>query len=329
MLSDRPPHRLARARPRLVFIVGSGRCGSSLVQEVVSRHVDVGFLSNLDDRLGRRAGGGRANGWIYRRVPQELTRKGRVRYAPSEGYQALAREVSPLVCSPGRPLTAADATPWLAGRLRGFFVDRAAAQRRPVFLHKFTGWPRVGLLDATFDDVRFINVVRDGRAVASSLTQMPWWNGPREPMLLDQLPPDDVETWTSNGRSFPLLAGLEWKAVVGAHEQARGCVSPDRWLELRYEDLLDDPQRELHRVVNFLGLSWTGGFDRQVARQQFGGGRRDAFRHDLSARDLELLERHLAGPLRHYGYGDLGAQTVATASGHGNVTGLIRAEAGR
>ena len=50
---------------------------------------------------------------------------------------------------------------------------RAAAQtcvsaRRPRLLCKITGWPRIGFLHAVFPKREFINVIRDGRAVASS-----------------------------------------------------------------------------------------------------------------------------------------------------------------
>jgi hypothetical protein len=295
-----------------IFIVGSGRCGSSLLQEILSRHKGVGFMSNLDDRFSRRADQGRLNSWLYQRVPPFATRKGRLRFAPSEGYRALAREVSPLVATPGRPLDEADATPWLAERLRAFFERRAIAQRSAVFLHKFTGWPRVGLIEAALDNVRFINVVRDGRGVANSLTQMPWWTGPHDSELLMQLPTEDVEAWRLSGKSFPLLAGLEWKAVVESHERARRRVPASRWLELRYEDIVDNHRPELAKVLEFCSLPWTTQFEGQLALHRFEVDRRDAFRRDLAGSDIEMLEQHLGHQLRRYGYLDTGIPTQTT-----------------
>jgi hypothetical protein len=35
----------------LGFVIGTGRCGSTLVQEVLARHPQVGFVSNLEDKL--------------------------------------------------------------------------------------------------------------------------------------------------------------------------------------------------------------------------------------------------------------------------------------
>ena len=138
---------LTRGPARFVFVVGTGRCGSSLLHEILARHPDVGFLSNVEDNLAGGPVMGRWNNRLYRALPPELTRKGRARFAPSEGYRALDRRVSPIVSASFRDLIAGDATPWLERRFRRFFDDRARAQGKRVFLHKFTGWPRTGFVD--------------------------------------------------------------------------------------------------------------------------------------------------------------------------------------
>jgi hypothetical protein len=159
-----------------VFLVSAGRSGSSLVQELLARHPDVGFVSNLEDRLPwLPSGAGRWNNALYRRVPPAMTRKGRLRYAPSEAWRALGVQVSPMLVRPVRDLQASDAMPWVTERFRRFFLDRARVQGKPVFIHKFTGWPRTGFVSAVFPDARFIHVVRDGRAVVASDLQTSWW----------------------------------------------------------------------------------------------------------------------------------------------------------
>jgi hypothetical protein len=143
------------ADPAYAWMLGTGRCGSTLVHEVLARHPDVGFLSNVEDNVPRLGWTGRWNGPVFRREPNSLTTKGRLRFAPSEAYGLLERRVSPMLATPVRDLTAGDATPWLADRLRGVFDEASKAQGRPLFLHKFTGWPRVGLTEAVFPGSRF------------------------------------------------------------------------------------------------------------------------------------------------------------------------------
>ena len=136
----------AAGASRLVFVLGTGRCGSTLVEEVLCRHPSVGFVSNLEDRFNLPVSAGRWNGSLYRRLPAAVTQKSRLRYAPSEAYRVLSREVSPLLVSAPRDLLASDVTPWLENRFRTFFTDRARAQSTGTFLHKFTGWPHSGFI---------------------------------------------------------------------------------------------------------------------------------------------------------------------------------------
>lgn len=77
----------------------------------------------------------------------------------------------------------------------------------------------------------FLHVVRDGRDVAASnLTGGQEWAY------------QTVEA-----------AAAGWLGVV---ERPPTVAPPDRYLEMRYEDLVGDPQKTLRRVVEFLGIRW-------------------------------------------------------------------------
>ncbi|HEY7529942.1 MAG TPA: sulfotransferase [Gemmatimonadota bacterium] len=290
--------------PAVHFVLGTGRCGSTLVHEVLSRHPDVGFVSNLDDKLPFPELLGRWNGPLYRFLPPSFAQKGRVRFAPSEAYGILDRRVSPILSTPARDLHAADASPWVQRRLRRFFEDRARAQRSPVFLHKFTGWPRAGFLARVFPDARFVNVIRDGRAVASSWLQMPWWLGYGGPERWQwgPLPRPYAAEWESSGRSFVTLAAIAWKMLMDAYEESRAELPGGQWLDVRYEDFLANPREELGRTLAFLGLAWTDPFERGFRRHVLDPGRRAAYLRDLDPAQVSELERSLADHLVRYGY---------------------------
>ncbi len=298
--ADIPPAE----RPRLVFVLGTGRCGSTLVQEILCRHPEVGFASNLADRLRLPARASRWNGVLYRNLPAAATRKGRIRYAPSESYRAFDRAVSSLLSVPFRDLVAEDVTPWVERQLRAFFLGRAHAQGVDIFLHKLTGWPRVGFLDRIFPQARFIHVVRDGRAVANSWLQMPWWLGYRGPEKWQwgPLPPDLAAGWAASGYSFVLLAGLLWALLLDAYERAAAGLPADRRLQIRYEDVIAQPREAFRRMLDFCGLSWTPGFERGFRRYSFARQREDAFVRDLSAAHVELLTAALRSRLVAHGY---------------------------
>ena len=289
----------------LLFVIGTGRCGSTLVQELLARHPQVGFLSNLEDRIpGLPLHAARYGNLLYQWLPPALTRKGRLRYAPSEGYRALAREVSPMVTGSCRDLVAGDAMPWVAERFHDFFTRRARAQGQPVFLHKYTGWPRTGFIREIFPDARFIHVVRDGRAVAASALRTPWWAGHMGPWNWQwgPLPPAYAAEWEASGRSFPVLAAITWKILMDAFADARALVPGDQWLDVRFEDVLAEPRHRFKEMLAFMGLEAHPALDRALDRTGLSPGRQQAYRRDLDPASLALVERSLASHLPAWGY---------------------------
>src|SRR3954447_17047570 len=84
------------------------------------------------------------------------------------------------------------------------------------------------LIAAIYPDAHFVHIVRDGRDVARSIVAQPW--GPK----------------TIEG------AAQEWRTAVVA---ARGAsLPPQTYREIRYEDLLADPEPVLRDVYGWLGL---------------------------------------------------------------------------
>jgi len=48
-----------------------------------------------------------------------------------------------------------------------FGYVRIDSQKKPVFIHKYTGWSRIAFFKEIFPEARFVHVIRDGRAVAA------------------------------------------------------------------------------------------------------------------------------------------------------------------
>jgi hypothetical protein len=149
-----------------------------------------------------------------------------------------------------------------------------------------------------------VHVVRDGRAVACSLVQQPWWDGFSGPggWSFGPLSDSDDALWQESGRSFAVLAGLEWKLLMGAFAEAQALIPAESWLELRYEDVVERPREQVQRLLDHLGLEWTARFERSFAALEFAPNRAGAYRDELSPRDVEMLDRALAPALREHGY---------------------------
>jgi len=96
------------------------------------------------------------------------------------------------------------------------------------------------LLERTFPGARFVHLVRDGRDAALSFLSVPrgimteGWGHPKDAAGFARLWRTEIESARALGRR----------------------VGPDRYLELRYEDLVRDPAAELARVCTFAGLQF-------------------------------------------------------------------------
>ena len=153
----------------------------------------------------------------------------------------------------------------------------------------------IPLLAAAFPAARFIHVVRDGRDVALAFKAL----AHRPPDTL----PDGVIYWRNHVR-----AGRRFGEAI-----------PGRYTEVRYEDLLDDPRRELEKLCGFLDL----GFEEQMLdyqskadataatyvgpdvhanlRKPLSKGLRD-WRRDISPSELAVLQRLGGSTFAAFGY---------------------------
>ncbi|MFC8511615.1 sulfotransferase family protein [Streptomyces sp. NPDC057257] len=86
-----------------------------------------------------------------------------------------------------------------------------------------------------FPTAQFVHLVRDGRDCVASLLGMPWWH-----------------------RGFH-EAVATWAQVMDVTRRYARTLGPDTWHELRYEDLLTDPEPQLRALCAYLGEEYASG----------------------------------------------------------------------
>ncbi len=288
----------------LVFIIGTGRCGSTLLHNIIARHKDTSFVSNIEEQYRRGRHLTPFANWMCRHDNLPLVSRYAHRFEPTEAYGLMNRQVSSIYSRPTRDLTREDVTPWLRKRFTDFFQHRHEKLGQPTFLHKYTGWSRVGFFGEIFPESRFIHVMRDGRAVANSWLQMPWWEGYQGPQHWQwgELKGEDLEMWERSGRSFVTLAGLCWLKLIRGFRRVTETTEPDRLLNLRYEDFIEDPTGKLRELLEFSDLEWDADFERQFARFNVTSSRANAFERDLTSAQQKELESVICGELEAHGY---------------------------
>ena len=142
---------------------------------------------------------------------------------------------------------------------------------------------------------RFVHVVRDGRDVAASQLR-------------------GARGW---GYRSVHEAAAGWREVV---EAVRGAVPPASLHELRYEDLVADPETVLRRLLDFLEVDWDPAVLRhtdaehslfaepfehpsaEAVRRPIQAGSVGRHRRDLTMADRMAFEAVAGDALRHFGY---------------------------
>lgn len=144
---------------------------------------------------------------------------------------------------------------------------------------------------AMFPEARFIHVIRDGRQVAVSLSERPW--GPRS----------------------AVVGAYWWRRKVRRGRRAGRALGPERYREVRLEDLIADPEGELRKLADYIGEPYDPAmldYPERVLRRTQGAatkhlhkppttGLRD-WERDLPARDVAVIEAVCAPLLRELGY---------------------------
>ena len=282
------------------FIVGTGRCGSTMFHDVLSTHPALGWLSQYVHRYPRRPRlnavlvGRAKRGWAGRVLRRHLY--------PAEPYR-FWETYCPGFSTPFRDLLASDLTAKSSRAL-----NKAVALANPTglrFLAKITGWPRVGLLGEAFPDAKFVHVIRDGRAVVNSSIAAPYfegWAGPSN-WTRGELDKDQTARWEASGRSFVVLAAIGWENRMRAFTDAGRLIGSERYLEIRYEEFCDSPLEILKQVIAFVGLpdADTPEFFKIISRKSF-RSQNEKWRQDLTPRQQEDLQRCLQPYLMELGY---------------------------
>ncbi len=237
------------------FLVGCERSGTTLVRAMLDGHPQLavpGESHFIVPMARRRYRYRRRGAFDQMAFVDDLVRQPRLRtwHIP----EALLRETYEAAA----PASFADAIRLLYAIYARFHGKRYYADKTPQYVD------RMVFLSRLFPEARFVHVIRDGRAVALSLRTIGWVR--------------DIEE-----------GALRWRQQVERGRRAGRALGPARYRELRYENLVEDPQRRLEGVCAFIGLS----FDDAMLRYP---DRADAILSTVLA--PQKLHRHLREPPR-------------------------------
>lgn len=286
---------MAARERRPLFIFGCPRSGTSLLTRMLHAHPEIAipYESHLYNRIYPllRRSSGLTSPRACTRLVEEILRSDYVKqWQPA----------------PSLPDTLAAITrPGFHGVVEGLLRAWTAAQGKSRWGEKtpqHTLWWRT--IREGFPDLQIIHLVRDGRDVALSYLDAHF--GPKHVYHL----------------------ALRWAKYLSAAEAAAAALGEHGLLTVRYEDLLEAPERELRRICAFLGEAYhpemlsfhKGQAAYPTDRRNEDNLRRPVLTENIqkwqsrmSARELRIFEALAGASLERYGYAGAARQPRISA----------------
>jgi hypothetical protein len=268
------------------FIVGCGRSGTTLLRVMLDSHSELVIPPETMFIAGmakQRAAYGKDGAFNSGRFEADLIGGGwlwRWRTSDKEEVRVSLAERP--------PSSLADAT-------RQVFLSQAKKQGKSRYGAKTPDYVlHMPLISEVLPEARFIHVVRDGRDVALSVIEANW--GP------DSTP--GAATW--------------WERRVREGREAGIALGGNRYQEVRYEDLVADPEGILREICRFIELDYEPEMLSYHRREGVGDdagrpeqhrnlrrpptrGLRD-WRREMAAGDVEVFEALAGHLLTELGY---------------------------
>ncbi|MFG1791135.1 sulfotransferase family protein [Nocardia sp. NPDC049149] len=292
-----------------VLLGGENRSGTTLFSVVLDSHPDLAVGPELDfvepvnlgphvieacDLLlagdSRVLGPGTDTGDPYWYHGAHFVKQCERFGVPPEVLRSLVEEVA-VTC--GSDLETLEDRCRLVEAVGEYRQSRTGKQRWGIKLQRKIA--RVDEFAAIWPRAHFVHIIRDGRDVAASHL--------------------NTVTW---GYRDSEAAARGWLEVV---ERPRRVAPVDRYLEIRYEDLVDDPKRTLARVLDFVGVAWRdevldhSSLNHSLFHKSWGHPAAAAaakplyreqvsrYRRDLTASQISAFEAIAGDELTRLGYG--------------------------
>ena len=277
-----------------VFVVGCPRSGTTLLQRMLDNHPQLAVANDTHfiTRAAKR---------ILRKDPQPLLTPELLEAVKS--YRRFYR----LGLDEAEVASAAKDCPTYAEFVSRLYTLRGEKKQKRLSGEKTPDYCRqMPALHTLFPAARFVHIIRDGRDTA--LSTLNWATGSKGPgkwSLWDEDPVGTCALW------------WRWQAGMGQRDGKK--LGVDHYLQVRYEDLVAQPEKQLRSIAMFLGIPDS----RTMANYHAGKTKHEAglsaksawlppvknlrdWRNDMSTEDIEVFEGIAGDLLRENGYSYLG-----------------------
>src|SRR5215211_7429184 len=247
-----------------ILIIGAPGSGTTLLYQTLCSHRDLAYINHNMLRAGLRKHGrlvGDRRKALF--MLQNLIHRDPDSTLPHEADMFWMRYFRDYY----NYMTENDYSEEMAAYFRKKVLQVQNLWGRPRFVNKnLQNSFRVRLLNSIFPDVKFIHIIRDGRAVAFSILNKIEIAGDPNPLFhvgFKDILGDKYQSQRSELYNY----GLVWAEFVRKGREA-SAFAKGRYYEVCYENLITEPHKELRKIVDFCELNWYSEFEEKIPLTQ-------------------------------------------------------------
>jgi len=269
-----------------IFIVGVGRSGTTLIRQMLNSHSNIAipyeshFITKYQDNI---------NAYGNLSTPENLNiLVNDILQEPILKLWDVEVSVEQIVSQIGNTVT-------LESVIDAFFSSYASTHSKARWGDKSDYLDRMYKIRKLFPDAKFIHIIRDGRDVTNSVLKMTW--GPCNVKQAAEWWSEHVRLGYCAGRMLPV----------------------EQYMEVRYEDLVLDTEKQLKRLCHFIDEEFEADMleyyktsskyiPKSLLNQHYNAdvppakNRVYAWKNSMSQVDVKIFEQIAEPVLREFGY---------------------------
>jgi len=265
-----------------IIIHGPGRSGTTLLNNILSLHPDLAWISGYVNRYPSFPQLSFLNAIQEIEVIERFARNKRKWPRPAEAYGFWDHCIPGFSNGYGYDLSP-DKTAYTQKRL--YQICQYASKAR--LITKLTGTARADVLKAVFNTPWIVYIDRDPRAVVASYYKQQW-RFKNKPKQFEQ-------------QSFEDLIRL-YSSLYQKFEKEKLALQQFRFIQVYYEDLTVDPQAFFKDLTDKINLPFTDRFSELISSWEIQQGTNNSWKKRFTSGQVAFLEAQLQSSVKALGY---------------------------
>jgi len=282
---------------KTIFIIGSGRSGTTLLFDILSRHRECGYFNQYNNKFPKymflsMLSRVRDSRLLCKYSIQNIQSKKLSKYFPKP-----AKEANNIWKIWDNQIKTNDFLKEYQNETIKYVKSLLKWQGKERFISKNTNHIlRLKYLDRIFEAPFFIHIIRDPRAVINSLLNVDWDNlifwWKKDSLTLRQLKNrkvDLVKLWTENMKR-------EINSLLINQDRIKA-----RLITVKYEDLTEETYKTTKCILNFCGMKIDSNIKKFLSTSSI-QNRNYKWKNNLKSYQVDFINKETEEIMKSFGY---------------------------